>query len=395
MSVLTLVLFAVGFVCLVAGAELLVRGASKLAIAAGLSPLVIGLTVVAYGTSAPELAVSLQSSFSGQADLAIGNVVGSNISNILLILGISAAVAPLFVAKQLVRLDVPLMIAASILMFLMGLDGTIGAVEGWILVFGAIAYTIFTIWECRRENAQDALSQDVLKADTEKAGTEKATIKPDIETDAVCLPSSHPRPRKKKVWVAMGAPFVVLMVGIGILVIGAELMIGGAVAIAQFLGVSELIIGLTIVAVGTSLPEIATSVVACLKGERDIAVGNAVGSNIFNILLVIGVCSIVTPGGLTVATSALRFDMPVMITVAVACLPIFFTGYMVLRQEGILFLAYYMAYMTYLFLYATEHDALEEYSLVMVVFVVPLTLLTLIGLAIQAMHTDHRGHRSE
>ncbi len=389
MSASTLLFFAVGFVCLVAGAELLVRGASKLAIAAGLSPLVVGLTVVAYGTSAPELAVSLQSSFTGQADLAVGNIIGSNISNILLILGISATVAPLFVARQLVRLDVPLMIAASFLLFLMGLDKTINALEGWILLFGAIAYTIFTIWECRRENAQIASKAAV------EGNAEANSLETDRYSEVAISGSSRPLSRKKNSWATIGAPLVVLVAGMGILVVGADLMIGGAVALAQFLGVSELIIGLTIVAIGTSLPEIATSVIACLRGERDIAVGNAVGSNIFNILLVIGVCSIVTPGGLTVATSALRFDMPIMITVAVACLPIFFTGYMVLRQEGILFLAYYIAYMTYLFLYATEHDALDEYSLVMVVFVVPLTLLTLVGLAIQALHRDHEGHGRE
>ena len=372
MSLLTLLLFVVGFICLVVGAELLVRGASKLAIAAGLSPLVVGLTVVAYGTSAPELAVSLQSSFASQSDLAVGNIIGSNISNILLILGISATVSPLFVAKQLVRLDVPLMIAASFLMLLMSLDGTINRSDGIILVVGAIAYTIFTVWECRRENAQ--------ASQTSENGLESIT------------PDTHrPDRRRQKQWINLTAPLVVLFAGIGILVLGAELMVDGAVTIAQYLGVSELIIGLTIVAIGTSLPEIATSVMASLKGERDIAVGNAVGSNIFNILLVIGICSIVTPGGLTVAPSALRFDLPVMITVAVACLPIFFTGYMVLRQEGLLFLAYYVAYMLYLFLYATEHDALEEYSLVMVVFVVPLTLLTLGGIAIQALHAAHKG----
>lgn len=370
MSLLSLLLFAVGFVCLVLGAELLVRGASQLAIAAGLSPLVIGLTVVAYGTSAPELAVSLQSSFAGQADLAIGNIVGSNISNILLILGISATVAPLYVARQLVRLDVPLMIGASVLMFLMGMDGRISSVEGGVLVLGALGYTVFTIWECRRENMQLT----------------------DADASAEDGPNST-RLRKQKRWVQVAAPFVVLFLGIGVLVLGSELMVNGAVAIAQYFGVSELIIGLTIVAIGTSLPEIATSVVASLKGERDIAVGNAVGSNIFNILIVIGFCSIVTPGGLAVASSALRFDIPIMITVSLACLPIFFTGYMVLRQEGLLFLAYYVAYLMYLILYATQHDALEEYSLVMLVFVVPLTLLTLVGLAIQAIYTNHKGHR--
>lgn len=384
MSVVTIALLVVGFALLVVGAEILVRGASKLAIAAGLSPLVVGLTVVAYGTSAPELAVSLRSSFSGEADIAIGNIIGSNISNILLILGISATVSPLFVAKQLVRLDVPLMIGASVLMLLMGSDGRINSFEGSILVFGAIAYTVFTLYQCRLEKRQEEKTQLALEeqAAQQRQGDDLADVPlPDRQRKA-----SNPL-------VRIGSPLAVMAIGIAMLVLGAEWMVNGAIAIAEYFGVSQLIIGLTIVAIGTSLPEIATSVAATLKGERDMAVGNAVGSNIFNILLVIGLCGIVTPGGIEVASSAIRFDMPIMIAVAVACLPIFFTGYMVLRQEGILFLAYYVAYTLYLFLYATEHSALEEYSIVMVVFVVPITLLTLIGLAVQAWRHGHPTHR--
>lgn len=390
MSLLTIFLFAVGFALLVTGAEVLVRGASQLAIAAGLSPLVVGLTVVAYGTSAPELAVSLQSSFAGQADIAVGNIIGSNISNILLILGISATVSPLFVAKQLVRLDVPLMIGASLLMLVMALDGSISRGEGVILVLGAIAYTLFTLYQCRKERLETERAERQAGANSAASGVGADVAAVDVSSD---LPSpGQSRKPSSNVFIRVGAPLTVMLIGIILLVLGAEWMVDGAVAIAQYLGVSELIIGLTIVAIGTSLPEIATSVAATLKGERDMAVGNAVGSNIFNILLVIGLCSVVTPGGIEVATSAIRFDMPIMIAVAVACLPIFFTGYMVLRQEGVLFLAYYVAYTLYLFLYATEHDALEEYSLVMVVFVVPITLLTLIGLAVQAMRHGHRGH---
>ncbi|MGB3492495.1 MAG: calcium/sodium antiporter [Elainellaceae cyanobacterium] len=389
MSVVTIALLIVGFVLLVVGAEILVRGASKLAIAAGLSPLVVGLTVVAYGTSAPELAVSLQSSFAGQADIAIGNIVGSNIANILLILGITATVSPLFVAKQLVRLDVPLMIGVSVLMLLMGFDGNINSFEGGVLVLGAIAYTVFTLYQCRQENIRQE------KADLARE-TEDAKHLPDASqgvSSGDLLPPETRRKESANPLVRIGSPLVVMAIGIALLVVGANLMVNGAIAIAEYLGISELIIGLTIVAIGTSLPEIATCVAATLKGERDMAVGNAVGSNIFNILLVIGLCSIVTPGGLEVSPSAIRFDMPIMIAVAVACLPIFFTGYMVLRQEGILFLAYYVAYTLYLFLYATEHGALEEYSTVMVVFVVPITLLTLIGLAVQAWRHGHHGHR--
>jgi cation:H+ antiporter len=362
MDILTVILLIFGFVLLVGGAEILVRGASQLAIVAGLSPLVIGLTVVAYGTSSPELAVSLLSAFDGQADIAVGNIVGSNIANILLILGITATVAPLFVSEQLVRLDVPLMIGVSVLLLLFGLDGNLGRVEGLLLVVGAIAYTVFTIQQSRANDA------------------------PPVDLD---LPNGKPRQSKWRLNQYVSS-FGFVVIGLIMLVIGSRWLVNGAIAFAEFIGVSQLIIGLTIVAIGTSLPEIATSVAACLKGERDLAVGNAVGSNIFNILLVLGVCAMFSPVGVPVALSALRFDIPVMIAVAVACLPIFFTGNMVLRQEGLLFLSYYVAYTLYLFFKATEHDALEEYSAIMLVFVVPLTALTIIGLAINAMRRRQR-----
>ncbi len=363
MDTLTLVLFVLGFVLLVSGAEILVRGASRLAIVAGLSPLVVGLTVVAYGTSSPELAVSLLAASEGQADIAIGNIVGSNIANILLILGISATIAPLFVSEQLVRLDVPLMIGVSVLLLMFGLDGNLGRAEGGLLVAAAIAYTVFTISQSRSGEATMA------------------------DDDA---PTGQSRRLKTRL-IRYGVPVSFVAIGLIMLVIGSRWLVNGAIAFAELIGVSQLVIGLTIVAIGTSLPEIATSVTACLKGERDLAVGNAVGSNIFNILLVLGVCAAISPVGIPVAQSAVRFDIPIMIAVAMACLPIFFTGYRVLRQEGVLFLIYYVAYTLYLFFKATEHDALDEYSAIMLAFVVPLTVLTLIGLAINAIY--NRSHR--
>ncbi|MEQ8974929.1 MAG: calcium/sodium antiporter [Coleofasciculus sp. C1-SOL-03] len=354
MDAITILLLISGFVLLVVGAEILVRGASKLAVAAGLSPLVVGLTVVAYGTSAPELAVSVQSSYAGQADIAIGNVVGSNIANILLILGSSAAVAPLIVSRQLVRLDAPLMTGLSLLVWLMGWDGKLSRGDGIFLVMGAIAYTLFTLYQGRRESqAQEDSSES---------------------------PNHRSRQGIYQILLNLG----LIIGGVGMLVLGSNNLIQGSVDIAQALGISELIIGLTIVAAGTSLPEIATSIVAGIRGERDIAVGNAVGSNIFNLLLVLGVCSVVAPDGIAVSMPATNFDIPVMIAVAVACLPIFFTGYRIARWEGILFLAYYVAYTMYLFLNATEHDALEEFSAIMLLFVMPLTLLTLVILAIRS-----------
>ncbi|MGQ4650406.1 calcium/sodium antiporter [Lyngbya aestuarii] len=368
MDTVTLVLFLIGFVLLVAGAEFLVRGASGLATAAGLSQLVVGLTVVAYGTSAPELAVSVLSSYAGESDLALGNVVGSNISNILLILGCSAVMAPLIVSRQLVRLDIPLMIGVSFLLAFMGSDGRLGRLDGTILISGAIAYTVFTLYQSRKESSKD--SQNPADELPQKPGE-----------------NSKPSQGLRQIIFQIG----LITVGLVMLVLGSEWLIDGAVAIARLFGLSELIIGLTIVAIGTSLPELAASVAATMRGERDIAVGNVVGSNIFNILMVLGVAGLVAPKGVQVPTPALNFDLPVMIAVAIACLPIFFTGYRIARWEGFLFLSYYAAYTLYLFLNATEHNALGAFSDIMITFAVPLTVITLVILVFRAIgKNSHR-----
>lgn len=362
MDSITVILFILGFVLLISGAETLVRGASRLAVAVGISPLVVGLTVVAYGTSAPELAVTVQAAFANQTDIAIGNVVGSNIANILLILGISATVTPLAVSRQLVRWDIPLMIGLAIVMLVMGLDGKISRIDGLILFSGAIIYTIVAI----RQSRQQTLAIVTEASELEKMGARKIRLS------------------------QAGVQLSLIVIGLGLLVLGSRWLVNGAVALARLLGASELIIGLTIVAIGTSMPEIATSIAAGIRGERDIAVGNAVGSNIFNILLVMGLCSIVAPRGVDVSPTALRFDMPVMIAVMVASLPIFFTGYRIARWEGIFFLGYYSAYLAYLVLDATRHQALPVYSLIMLTFVVPISAITLLGLTIRAFRTNSR-----
>jgi cation:H+ antiporter len=336
-------LLVLGLVFLVGGAELLVRGASRLARAFGISPLVVGLTVVAFGTSSPELAVSVQSAFSGQADLALGNVIGSNIFNVLFILGLSALITPLVVSQQLVRLDVPLMIGASVLLLLLSLDGAIGRVEGALLFAGIVGYTVFLIRQSRRESGGGAAEAGA--GEPESGG-----------------------------WLRNGA---LVLAGLTLLVLGSRWLVGGAVEIATALGVSELVIGLTIVATGTSLPEVATSVLASIRGERDIAVGNVVGSNIFNLLAVLGLSGLVAPSGIEVARSALLFDIPVMIAVAIACLPIFFSGYLIARWEGALFLGYYIAYTAYLVIHAADHPMLPAFRTAMLLFVVPLTAITL------------------
>ncbi len=362
---MTALLLVAGLVLLVAGAEALVRGASRLASALGISPLVIGLTVVAYGTSAPEMAVSTVSAFKGQADLAFGNVVGSNIFNVLFILGASALVVPLVVAQQLVRLDVPLMIGVSMLAAALALDGSIGRVDGALLFAGALAYSVFQIVQSRRE------TNALVMAEYDEAF------------------AAPPRPAALQ-HVVNG---VLVLAGLGLLVLGSRFLVTAAVSIAEGLGVSEFVIGLTIVAAGTSLPEVATSLIAAFRGERDIAVGNVVGSNIFNILAVLGLAGLLAPAGIPVADSALRFDLPVMLAVAFACLPIFFSGHVISRWEGAVFLGYYAAYTAYLVLDASGHDALPTFGAVMGWFVIPITVLTLGVVGVRAWRTQRRAAR--
>ena len=318
-----------GFVVLVLGAEWLVRGASRLATAVGISPLVVGLTVVAFGTSAPELAVSVMSAFKGQADIALGNVVGSNICNVLLILGISAIIIPLTVHRQLVRLDIPVMVGVSLLMWALALDGRLGRIDGIVLALLVISYTIYLIRRSRREEAE-------VREEYEKEYGAPAGGKPDT---------------------AMYLKMIgMVAAGIAGLVLGSKWLVDGAVFIAQAFGISELVIGLTIIAFGTSLPEVATSIMAALKGERDIAVGNIVGSNTFNILTVLGIASAVSPAGINVPAEALSFDIPFMVLIAVVCWPMLADGMKVSRANGIFLLAFYGAYLTYLFFLSTNRD---------------------------------------
>ena len=344
----TLGMFIGGFALLVLGAELLVRGASTLAIAIGVTPLIVGQTVVAYGTSAPELAISMRATSAGQPDIAIGNVVGSNISNILLVLGISALIRPLSVSPHLVRVSVPLMIVFSLLVPVLAWDGRISRIDGALLAIGAVLYSGFCILQSRREARALA---------------------------------AEPTVPVQRTWGTATRQLVALAIGLACLVLGANYLVEGAVDVAEALGISQLVIGLTIVAIGTSLPEIATSILAGLRGASDIALGNAVGSNIFNILLVLGVCAAFSAEGVPVSQAAMRFDIPVMIVVAVSCLPVFFTGMTIARWEAALFIAYYAAYVLYLLMLATQHDAVEAYSSILFGFLAPLTVATLIALA--------------
>lgn len=298
--------------------------------------------------------MSVRAAVAGSADIAYGNVVGSNIFNVLFILGLSALVAPLIVDRQLIRRDVPIMVGVSLLLPLLALDGRIGRVDGALLFAGILAYTVFSVVQSRRERA-------ATREEMEAGSSDEA-----------------PGPWWANVLLVLG--------GLGMLVLGARWLVDGAVVFARALGVSELIIGLTIVAAGTSLPEVATSVLASIRGHRDIAVGNVVGSNVFNILCVLGLTGAVAPGGVPVSPAALAFDTPVMVAVAVACLPIFFTGPGIARWEGGLFLFYYAAYVAFIVLDATGSAVLPTFRNAMVWFALPLTAVTLVVLAARAWH---------
>jgi len=356
--------FLLGLVALLAGAESLVRGASKLALSLGISPLVVGLTVVALGTSSPEIAVSVGAVLSGNTDIAIGNVVGSNILNVLLVLGVSALITPLAVHSQLIRQEVPIMIGASLLLGVLVLDERLSRGEAALFVVLLAAYTVFVVLQSRAEQAR------VRK-----------------EYEGVV--------RRPGDWDSHWAVQVVLVgAGLALLVLGAEWLVESSVAFARALGVSDLVIGLTVIAVGTSMPEIAASLMAAARGERDMAVGNVIGSNTFNILGCLGVSGLASRDGLGIAQPVLHFDLWVMLAVALACLPVFIVGREIGRAKGLLFVGYYVAYVAYVILGAQRHDALDEFSAIMIGFVLPITAVTLAAMLIREQGRRGRASRA-
>lgn len=306
--VISLALLVVGFVLLVKGADLFVDGASGIASRLGIPQLVIGLTIVALGTSAPEAAVSLSAAFKGSADITIGNIVGSNILNILIILGISAAISPLAVAKTTVKYEIPYMLAISVLLLVQGLDGTLGWIDGVVLIMAFLLYLAY-MFVCARKNPQS------------------------VEEDS----DSKPR----NIWLTL--LFTVL--GLGMVILGSNFAVDGATALARAFGMSERFIGLTIVALGTSLPELFTSVSAARKGNADIAIGNIVGSNIFNILFVVGLSALVVP---VPFAAGFIFDMAVSIFASVLLLLLSLRGRRLTRPGGFILLACYAAYFAYI-----------------------------------------------
>ncbi len=306
------IVFVLGLVALYVGADLMIRGASRLARKLGVNALVIGLTVVAMGTSMPELLVGVVASVRHSGDIAIGNVIGSNVANIALILGVAALIRPIRVQMRLLVREVPLMIFASLAFYVFALDGQLTRGDGLTLLAGFIAYTLYLLEGARRES-------------------------PAIEVEY------------QKFVPAGGSllnHLLLTMVGLGTLLAGAHLVVNGAATVAAMLGVSQLAIGLTVVALGTSLPELATAVAASVQDEGDILVGNVVGSNVFNLLPVLGCASLAQP--LDVSDTVVRLQAPVMLAVSILVLPFVWTTLRLTRLEGGIMVAAYTAFVVLL-----------------------------------------------
>ncbi|QIV81126.1 calcium/sodium antiporter [Mycolicibacterium frederiksbergense] len=311
--------FLVGLVALIIGAEIMVRGGAEVASRLGISPIIIGLTVVSIGTSAPELAVGVAAVGEGSGALAVGNIAGTNVVNLLLILGLSALLVPLTMAARTLRFELPVMAGAAALMLVLSLDGVLTQLDGVILVTGAVAYTVALIRTTRRETAA------VVQEYDEEYPPEQVAVR-----------------TRTPLHVAM------MVGGIVIVVIGADWLVDGAVGMARSFGVSDALIGLTVVAIGTSAPELVTTVMSTIRGNRDIAIGNLLGSSIYNILLILGATCLVATDGLALPASLVRIDIPVMVAVALVCIPIFVTGRRVSRGEGGGMVLAYLAYLTFL-----------------------------------------------
>jgi cation:H+ antiporter len=310
--------FLAGLAALVVGAEVMVRGGAKVASRFGISPIVVGLTVVSIGTSAPELAVGVVAAVEDNGALAVGNIAGTNVVNLLLVLGLSALLAPLALEMRMLRFELPVMAGAAVLLWLLAFDGVLSRLDGLVLAVGAVVYTVAVVRAARRES-QDATAEF---------------------TDA--YPKSEVSSGRTALHILM------MLAGIAIIVIGAERLVDAAVGMAREFGVSDALIGLTVVAIGTSAPELVTTIVSTVRGERDIAVGNLLGSSIYNILLILGVTCLVPAHGLALPPELVRVDIPLMVAVAVVCVPIFISGRRVSRFEGGAMVAAYLAYLAFL-----------------------------------------------
>ncbi len=335
---MSLLLLALGLGITTLGAESFVAGASKLARSLRVAPVIIGLTVVSFGTSAAEIAVALSAIATDHSSIAVGNIVGSNICNVLFILGIAALITPLRVADRLVRFDIPVMIAASVLVFGMSFDGSLDRIEGVVVLMLAGLYF---------------------------AALFRARSIPD-------KPGAPPPPTTRR-----SVAVVMILAGILLLFLGARFVISGATDIARALGASELVVGLTIVALGTSLPELAATISSLRRAETDLVVGNIVGSNVVNLLVVLGLTATASETSLLIPGAVMTFDFPILCVVAFACFPIFFTNSAIERWEGFVFLCYYGVYVAYLMLDQSGHADLALYRIALFAFVAPLAVLTI------------------
>jgi cation:H+ antiporter len=341
-------LFA-GLLLLIAGAEWLVRGAVRLAAALKIRPLVVGLGVVALGSSVPQLAVSLQATFVGTPDIAVGSLVGSNIFSLLVTLGLSALIIPLRVSRHLLRLDIPLLIAASALVFGLALNEQLGRLEGGVLLLGLVGY-LGILWRQSRHPGRVAAAQGTA-------------------------------PWLKCLGMMLG--------GLLLLGAGSHWLLEAALELATDFGLSDRVIGLTIVAVGTSLPELATSLVAAFRGHREIAVGNVIGSNLFNLLGVLGLTAVLAPAPLSVSPNALDFDLPVMLGVTLLCLPLFYSGYRVTRIEGLVLLGLYVAYGLHVVAFTTGMPLAARLEELMLFYVLPVLAAVVLWGTLRAWRRQH------
>ncbi len=346
--------FIAGLAALIGGAELFLRGVDHFGVKWRVSPLIMGLTVVAFATGAPELAISIQAAASGNADLVLGNIIGSNIANILLILGISAIIRPLVVKLRVVQIDVPIVIAASILLYIVAFDGQLTKIDGVWLLIGLVLYSIFTFFQIKKER----------KSQPEET---------DFEAEERKLASG---------WFFYVKNIGYLIIGLGLIVQGSDWMVQSAVELATILGLSQLVIGLTIVSIGTSLPEVATSIATIRKGNTDMAVANVLGSNLYNILLTLGLTIVIAPNVLDVSAAAIALDLPFMVAVSIVCIPVFVAGFDITKTDGSIFLFYYGSYLTYLVLEAVGSPLLPPIETVMIYAIVPATVIYVVWRAL-------------
>lgn len=347
-----------GLVLLVVGADALVSGASRIAQRFGIPPLIIGLTIVAIGTSMPEITVSTTAALHGNTELALGNVVGSNIFNVLLILGIAAIILPLSVHLSLIRQEVPVMVGLSLLLALLILDGSLSRFDAGIMLTLGVIYLVTLLVQARRA----ALAGQTVAADV-----------PDNTG-----------------WLARIPAPLLIMLGFMGLVGGAQLLVTGASAIALSLGISELVVGLTVVAIGTSLPEVAASVAAALRGQRDMAIGNAVGSNIFNLALCLGLAGLVSPTGLEAPVQLITFDARVMVVVAVVLMPLIITDFVLSRAEGLLLLTWAVVYVVWTVLTATNSPFFPLLQTLVLYGMLPITAAVLVFTVANTLRRSNR-----